>query len=151
MFAPPYRLRPMTADDVDAVMQLERLSYPFPWSAGNFHDCLKSGYYACLLEDDELLAGYAVMSMAAGEAHVLNICIHPQRRGRGLGRSLLHTLEQVAKVGEVEMMLLEVRASNRVAISLYESMGFNELGCRHNYYPDHDGREDALVMARQLV
>lgn len=141
----------MSADDIDAVMQVERLSYPFPWSAGNFRDCLGSGYYACLLEEADRLAGYAVMSMAAGEAHVLNICTHPERRGRGVGRALLHTLEQVARENGIELMLLEVRASNRVAIRLYESMGFNELGYRNNYYPDHNGREDAVVMARCLL
>ena len=97
------------------------------------------------------MIGYAVMSMAAGEAHVLNLCIHPQQRGKGLGRALLHSLEKVAKSNQVDMMLLEVRQSNRIAINLYESIGFNELGWRKNYYPSHAGREDAVVMARQLI
>ena len=151
MFPAPFRLRPMLMDDIESVMQIETLVYPFPWTAGNFNDCLKSGYYACVLEDGHEMVGYAVMSIGAGEAHVLNICVHPVHRGKGLGRALLHTLEDVAKSHQVDMLLLEVRASNKVAISLYESMGFNELGCRENYYPDHHGREDALVMARQLV
>ncbi len=141
----------MSVDDIETVMQIETLVYPFPWTVGNFNDCLKSGYYACVLDDDHHIVAYAVMSMAAGEAHVLNICVHPAQRGKGLGRALLHMLEDVAKSNQVDMMLLEVRASNKVAISLYESMGFNELGCRENYYPDHHGREDALVMARQLI
>lgn len=151
MFPQPYQLRLMSVDDIDTVMQIERLAYPYPWTSGNFHDCLKSGYYACVLEDKHDLIGYAVMSMGAGEAHVLTICIHPKLQGKGLGRTLLHSLEDVAKSNDVDMMLLEVRRSNQVAIKLYESMGFNELGSRKNYYPSHTGREDAILMARQLV
>lgn len=151
MFPEPYHLRLMSTTDIDAVMRVEKESYPFPWTEGNFKDCLKSGYYACVLEDQTELIGYAVMSMGAGEAHILNICILPAQRGKGLGRRLLHHLEETAKTNQVDMLLLEVRTSNKIAISLYESMGFNELGYRENYYPDHEGNEDALVMARQLV
>jgi ribosomal-protein-alanine N-acetyltransferase len=151
MFPQPYQLRMMSVDDIDTVMQIEKLAYPFPWTSGNFHDCLKNSYYACVLEDKHDLIGYAIMSMGAGEAHVLTICIHPKLQGGGLGRALLHSLEDVAKSNDVDMMLLEVRRSNQVAIKLYESMGFNELGSRKNYYPSHAGREDAILMARQLI
>lgn len=151
MFVEPYQLRLMTEADVPSVMQIEKTAYPFPWTEGNLRDCLKSNYYACVLEDGSDMCGYALMSMAAGEAHVLNICIHPDQQRNGLGRGLLHSLEQIARANKVEMLLLEVRASNKRAIRLYESMGFNELGCRENYYPNHNGREDALVLARQLI
>ncbi len=151
MFAEPYQLRLMTEEDVETVMEIEKRAYPFPWSEGNLRDCLKSNYYACVLEGQEGVCGYALMSMAAGEAHVLNICIDPGQQSKGLGRSLLHSLEQTARTNNVEMLLLEVRASNKRAIKLYESMGFNELGCRENYYPNHKGREDALVLAQYLI
>ena len=151
MFDAPYHLRPMTMADLDAVMQIEKLAYPHPWTIGNFRDCLTSGYYACVLLEGETIIGYSVMSTGAGEAHVLNICIHPDQQGNGLGRSLLHVLEAEARLRNVDMMLLEVRTSNVKAIGLYESMGFNELGIRKNYYPSHVGREDAHVMARELV
>lgn len=141
----------MKLEDLDAVMQIEKQAYPHPWTIGNFRDCLSSGYYACVLLDGKKMIGYAVMSSGAGEAHVLNICIHPDQQGRGLGRNLLHVLEAEARERKVDMMLLEVRASNVNAIGLYESMGFNELGVRKGYYPSHSGREDAHVMARQLV
>ncbi len=151
MFVKPYQLRLMTEADIQPVMVIEKSAYPFPWSEGNFRDCLKSNYYACVLEEGADMCGYALMSMAAGEAHVLNICIHPEQQGKGLGRALMHSLEQTARANKVEMLLLEVRASNKRAINLYESMGFNELGCRENYYPSHKGHEDALVLAQQLV
>jgi len=140
----------MSQHDIELVMAIETAAYPYPWTAGNFRDCLKSGYYACILEADETMIGYAVMSSGAGEAHVLNICIRPESQGTGLGRALLHSLEGEGRQRNADMMLLEVRTSNKTAISLYDSMGFNELGCRKNYYPARDGREDALVMARQL-
>lgn len=151
MFAEPYHLRLMSEADIPSVMAIEVRAYPFPWTIGNLRDCLKSNYFACVLEDGQNMIGYALMSMAAGEAHVLNICIHPDQQGKGLGRTLLHCLEGTARENSVEMLLLEVRASNKVAIQLYESMGFNELGCRENYYPAKKGREDALVLARQLT
>ena len=151
MFTDPYQLRLMTDADIDQIMAIEKRAYPYPWTEGNFRDCLKSNYYACVLEEDKTMIGYALMSMAAGEAHVLNICIHPDQQGKGLGRTLLHSLENTASENNVDMLLLEVRASNKVAITLYESMGFNELGCRANYYPSHKGREDALVLARHLA
>ncbi len=150
MFVEPYQLRLMTEADVPSVMNIEKTAYPFPWTEGNLRDCLKRHYYACVLEVGANICGYALMSMAAGEAHVLNICIQPDLQGKGLGRTLLHSLEQTARENKVEMLLLEVRASNKRAIKLYESLGFNELGCREHYYPGRNGREDALVLARQL-
>ncbi len=132
------------------VMEIERQAYPFPWSDGIFNDCIRSGYYAVVLETDDRVRAYGVMSSGAGEAHVLNVCVHPAERGRGLGRELLHLMEAEALRRKADMLLLEVRPSNTVAINLYESMGFNEIGLRKNYYPAAGGREDALVMARQL-
>ncbi len=151
MFPEFYQLRPMRQQDVDDILVIEKAAYSHPWTAGNFYDCLKSNYHACVLAEGTEIVGYAVMSIAAGEAHVLNICIRPESQKQGLGRALLHALEDKARTRYVDMMLLEVRMSNRAAIRLYESMGFNELGCRKNYYPGKDGREDAQVMARQLV
>jgi len=141
----------MTIADLDDVMRIEKLSYPHPWTIGNFRDCLMSGYYACVLEVNGNIIGYALMSSGAGEAHILNICIQPDQQGKGLGRNLLRVLETEALARNIDMMLLEVRASNINAINLYESMGFNELGVRKAYYPSNDGREDAIVMARQFV
>ena len=151
MFPEPYQLRPMHQLDVEKVIAIETMAYSHPWTAGNFYDCLKSNYHACVLEAGEELIGYAVMSIAAGEAHVLNICIRPASQKQGLGRALLHVLEDEARTRYVDMMLLEVRTSNHAAIKLYASMGFNELGCRKNYYPGKEGREDAQIMARQLI
>ncbi|GAB3334489.1 ribosomal protein S18-alanine N-acetyltransferase [Marilutibacter aestuarii] len=151
---PPHALaslRPMRETDLDAVFAVEIAAYPFPWSMGIFRDCLRADYPAWVLEDDEGIVGYFLVSLAAGEAHVLNICIAPDRQGRGHGRRLLRALLQIARARGAERVFLEVRPSNRGAIELYHQEGFNEIGRRPRYYPSHDGREDALVMAIELL
>ena len=147
---PLLRLRAMEVEDLEQVMMIEELSYTHPWAQGIFRDCLRVGYCSWVMEIDEEVIGYGVMSIAADEAHVLNICIQPDFHGRGLGRKILHRLLTLAKDHNVDTVFLEVRASNRVAQMLYESEGFNEIGQRRGYYPADGGREDALVFAKVL-
>ncbi|MBE2291041.1 MAG: ribosomal protein S18-alanine N-acetyltransferase [Xanthomonadales bacterium] len=149
--APAWRLRAMREGDLDAVMAIEGRAYPFPWTRGIFRDCLLAGHQALLALEDDRPAGYAVMSIAADEAHVLNLCTAPERQGRGLGRHLLRALLRTARDHRVQRVFLEVRPSNPQAIALYHSEGFNEIGRRPRYYPAMQGREDALVMAMELV
>lgn len=144
-------LRPMREQDVDAVHAVERRAYEFPWTPGIFRDCLRADYLAWVLEIDGGVAGYFLMSLAAGEAHVLNICVAPERQGRGHGRRLLRSLLHLARARGAQRVFLEVRPSNRHAIALYEQEGFNEIGRRPRYYPARDGREDAIVMAMELL
>lgn len=137
--------------DLDEVLRNEFRAYSFPWSRGIFADCLKSGYECRLLLVDDEISGHAVLSAAAGEAHLLNICVRRDLQGRGLGRFFVrHVIERVQLLGAQELFL-EVRPSNRVAISLYASLGFSEIGRRKDYYPAADGREDALVFALALA
>lgn len=149
--APVARLRVMREDDLDAVMQVELRAYPFPWSRGIFRDCLRAGYPAWILEkQDGSLLGYGVLSVAADEAHILNLCAAPEVQGRGHGRRLLRALVQQAGMRGARRLFLEVRPSNPTAIALYEAEGFHEIGRRPRYYPAHAGREDAIVMALEL-
>lgn len=148
---PAATLRGMRESDLDAVMAIEVRAYPFPWTRGIFRDCLLAGYPAWLLVEHGLPIGYGVISLAADEAHILNVCVAPERQGRGLGRQLLRALVQGARERRAERVFLEVRPSNPHAIALYHSEGFNEIGRRPRYYPAHDGREDAIVMAIELV
>ncbi len=84
---------------------------------------------------------------AVGEAHILNVCVHPDVCGRGLGKMLMNKALEGAQGQDIQTVYLEVRASNAVAISLYDSLGFNEVGLRNNYYPADKGHEDAVIMA----
>lgn len=146
-----WQLHPLSAAHLPQLMRIERQSYEFPWSQGNFEDCLRVGYSAWVVQDPQggLLA-YALMSMAAGEAHVLNICVAPAHQRKGLAAFLLGHLLMIARAAGVELMLLEVRVSNHAAQALYGAFGFRQLGLRKAYYPARDGREDALVLGLDL-
>jgi ribosomal-protein-alanine N-acetyltransferase len=141
-------LRPMSADDVDAVYALECSVFPHPWSRANFTDSLASGYDAWVLRaPGGALAGYFLLMYAVDEAHLLDVAVAPPRQGSGLGRWLLDRI--VARAGDMGMasILLEVRPSNLRALQVYQRYGFAEIGRRKGYYPAHEGRrEDAIVM-----
>lgn len=143
-------LRPMREEDLDEVIAIEQRAYPFPWTRGIMRDCLRADYPAWVMVQRERIIGYGVLSIAADEAHILNICTAPETQGRGHGRRLLRALLQIARGRGVRRMFLEVRPSNPRAIALYHDEGFNEIGRRPRYYPAKDGREDALVMAMEL-
>lgn len=148
---PSIQVRGMRLDDLATVSALEKLSYEFPWSPGIFSDCVKAGHSCWVLSVDESIAGYGILSTGAGEAHLLNLCIAPEYRGRGLGRHLLARLLDIAKWDRAERVFLEVRPSNPLAKVLYESVGFRQIGLRPRYYPAREGREDAIVMVLEGV
>ncbi len=144
------RLRPMNDADLERVIDIELKAYDFPWTVGIFHDCLRYGYTCMVFENDDDLLGYGILSLGAGECHLLNICIAPAFQGRGHGTQLIDGLLDLARTQAARMAFLEVRASNQAAYRVYTKMGFNELGVRKNYYPAHNGREDAILLAREL-
>lgn len=142
--------RRMVEADVPGVIALERAAYLFPWSDGIFRDCLRVGYLCRVLDTADGLGGYGIMSMGAGEAHILNICVRADLRGLGCGRSLLTWLLGQAREAGQGWAFLEVRPSNRPAIQLYESLGFQPVGLRRGYYQAVGGREDAIVYRLDL-
>ena len=142
--------RTMLVQDLTTVMEIETTAYLHSWSEGNFRDCLSAGYQMVICDLEQQIIGYGVMSIAAGEAHLLNLCIHPQKQGRGYGRQLLDHLMDIADSKNVGTVFLEVRASNTRACTLYHMAGFNEIGYRSGYYPSGSGREDAIVFARSV-
>ncbi|MCB1830668.1 MAG: ribosomal protein S18-alanine N-acetyltransferase [Chromatiaceae bacterium] len=147
---PLLQLFPMQQSDVAEVAQLEFNCYEFPWTKEIFLDCLSVGYCCWVYRLDVRLVGYGIMSVAVGEAHILNICVEPELRGQGLGRRLLERLLNLARKHHADTAFLEVRESNRAAQSLYQSVGFNEVGLRRGYYPAGKGRENAIVLALNL-
>ena len=139
------RIQPMKAEDLEHVWEIEKLSFSLPWSIESLrleveeNQCAK--YYVIKL-DDRLVA-YAGMWIVLDEAHITNIAVHPDYRGKGFGRMILKTLIGVAKDIGMERMTLEVRVSNMAAISLYKSLGFEDAGVRRGYYADNG--EDAQI------
>jgi len=142
--------RPMQYDDVAAVLEIEKLIYTHPWTEGIFNDCIRVGYNCWVYEECDQVQAYGLVSVAANEAHILNLCVHPSSQGQGLGKRMLYKLIQLAEEQEANSIFLEVRISNQVAQNLYEQEGFNRLGVRKAYYPSNEGREDALVFAKAL-
>ncbi len=151
VLVPCVRLRSMQEADLPTVMKIETTAYRFPWTLQIFKDCLRVGYSARVLELDYSLIGYGVMSMAAGKAHILNLCLHPELQQCGYGRRILKDLLALAKRKNVKSVFLEVRQSNQAAINLYHKAGFNQIGVRKKYYPKGDkGQEDGLIFAMEL-
>jgi len=136
--------------DLARVLVVERLAYSHPWSQEIFNDCLRAGYHCWVMDVAEQLVGHGVMSVAAGECQILNLCIHPDWQGRRFGRRLLRRLLAIARQQRADTAFLEVRRSNEAAIHLYQAEGFCEVGLRRGYYPKGQGREDAILMARSL-
>lgn len=143
--------RPLQEVDLDAVAAIEFAAYDFPWTRGIFADCLRAGYDCWVLARPAEIVGYGILSFGAGEAHLLNVCVAPAEQRRGYGRRIVLRMIELARWHRAERMFLEVRSSNRGAAVLYESIGFNEVGRRPHYYPARRGREDAIVMAMELL
>lgn len=140
----------MRPTDVTAVATIEQGAYEFPWSPGIFRDCLLAGYYSVVLEQAGKVIGYGILSVAGGEAHLLNIALSDSARGAGNGRLLLEHLLEAAVRSGVESVYLEVRPSNQRALDLYERAGFQVIGRRRGYYRARYGTEDAVVLVRRL-
>lgn len=138
----------MQGHDLDQVLGIEKLAYPYPWTRGNFLDSLYSGYEAWVLRRTSgEIAGYFLLMHAVDESHLLNITVRPELQGQGMGRLLLDKAASLALERGMASILLEVRPSNQRALQVYRRYGFQQIGLRKSYYPAaRQGREDAVVM-----
>ncbi len=143
--------REMHEIDLEQVLKIEFRSYVFPWTLGIFQNCLRSGYDCRVMSRDGIIVGHSVLTAAAGEAHLLNVCVRRDLQSQGLGRLFVRQIVKRAEILGAQTLFLEVRPSNLVAINLYQTLGFAEIGRRKDYYPSDSGREDALVMALDLL
>lgn len=140
----------MQMNDLDTIMAIEPVIYPYPWSRGNFSDSLNAGYSCWIMEQGRDIVGYAVLMLVLDEAHLLNLSVDAPYQGGGLGRALLAHMLDIARRHGALNIFLEVRPSNTPALRLYENVGFNEMAIRRGYYPAQDGREDAVLMGMAL-
>jgi ribosomal-protein-alanine N-acetyltransferase len=140
-------IRPLLLGDLTAIDEIERRSYPTPWSRSMFAGELAKPASLCLgaFEEDRL-AGYLIISRYVDAWHVMNIAVAPQFRRRGIATALLQKFFELTDDGSRRGYTLEVRVSNAGAIKLYERLGFTARGTRRGYYTDN--REDALIMWR---
>jgi len=143
-------IRPMQELDVRAVHAIETEVHAYPWTLGIFQDCLRVGYCCWVDEVATSVTSYGIMSIAAGESHVLNIGVASAMQRRGLGSRMLSHMLELAARHQAGTTFLEVRPSNVAALALYRQFGFIEVGLRRGYYPGNKGREDAVILALQL-
>jgi [ribosomal protein S18]-alanine N-acetyltransferase len=143
-----YRL--MQFADLKSVAKIESAVSPMPWQYTVFEKCLLLDYAAWVAEDKAEIVGFGIISVAAEEAHILNIAVLPARQGQGIGSHLLAKLMSIAKDAQAKRIFLEVRVSNVNAQRLYERTGFVKIACRKGYYPASEGSEDAWVFEMRL-
>jgi ribosomal-protein-alanine N-acetyltransferase len=143
-------LAPMREQDLDEVMEIENAIYSHPWTRGNFADSLRAGYACMTWRLEGELVGYFILMAAAGESHLLNLSIGPRWQRGGRGSALLAEAAALARRLGALNVFLEVRPSNLAAQALYRRFGFRKVAVRRDYYPAHQGREDALVLSLDL-
>ena len=143
--------RPVSETDLDRILEIENQAYEFPWTKNIFRDCLRVGYNCWLLEEADDIVSYGIMSVAAGECHILNLCVAPKWQDQQFGQSMLHFLLDTAIRFNADTAFLEVRPSNKKAHHVYLKSGFAEVGSRKSYYPSHKDREDAIILAKPLI
>jgi [ribosomal protein S18]-alanine N-acetyltransferase len=149
-----YICRLMQEADQNELIDLVKSASEFAWSPQNIEESFLSNndncFVLCSISSNDILA-YAVIHNVLDESQLLNIVIKKKEQGRGLGSYFLQQLIDYLKDQNQHSFLLEVRASNTIAIKLYESLGFQRDGARRAYYPRNSGREDAWLYSLSLV
>ncbi|MCL2545482.1 MAG: ribosomal protein S18-alanine N-acetyltransferase [Clostridia bacterium] len=140
----------MAVGDIDAVAEMEKLVFTLPWSRDAFRRELEENVVAryLVLEERGRILAYGGIWLVIDEAHLTNVAVHPQARGRGFGERLVRALMRLASDTCMGMITLEVRRSNAAAQALYRKVGFEDVGYRKRYYEDN--QEDALIMYAPL-
>lgn len=145
-----HNISPITEAHLDAIVQIETACQQFPWSRQQLLTSLQSDNRWGVFNENGALVGFAFVQLVLDEATLLNICVHPDSQGKGIGKFLLLHILSELEDNIVNSCFLEVRVSNRSAISLYKKLGFELVGVRPDYYPDVSGREDAKIFKKFL-
>ncbi len=144
-------ISPIEAQDFDALYAIEQAAHAVPWSLGTLKNNQDERYLNLKIVEGHQIYGFAICQTVLDEATLFNIAIDPQKQGLGLGRQLLNELITQLRQKGILTLWLEMRESNKKAQALYDSLGFNQVDIRKNYYPTPDGkRENAVVMAAYL-
>ena len=143
--------RLMTKGDLENVLKNERQTYSHPWSEKVFLDCIAGTSECWVLETTEGIISHLIITSVLDEGHILNLCVGRDCQGKGYAHKVLaHAIRRLQAL-RAEAVFLEVRASNKKAISLYLRHGFTQIGYRKDYYPLGSVREDAVVMSRKIA
>ncbi|PKG80097.1 ribosomal-protein-alanine N-acetyltransferase [Shewanella sp. Actino-trap-3] len=141
---------PLRVEHAVVMAKIEKLAHTHPWSEMSLKECFGPLYRVVGIKRQDDLCGFAIVQQIIDEATLLDICVAPEKQGSGLGAALMQQLIDDAKNAGALVLMLEVRQSNKAAKYLYDKVGFIEAGRRKNYYPTHDGYEDAILMDLSL-
>ena len=137
-------IRNMTLGDIQAAVEIENKCFSQPWSEKSFKDSIARDDTIFLVCEEKEVTGYIGMYICYDEASITNVAVSPEYRKKGYGEKLVIAAKEAAKAAGAASILLEVRVSNELAISLYKKKGFEELGIRKKFY-EHPV-EDAIIM-----
>lgn len=140
-------IREMTSEDIKSVAEIEKLSFTHPWSEENLRDSFNSvcnHFY--ISQKENKVVGYIGFTVAADEGYILNVAVHPDFQGQGIGKALVEKTVNYAVENSLAFVTLEVRESNSKAIRLYGRLDFENVGKRKGYYSNP--KEDAILMTR---
>jgi len=142
-------IRKMRAEDVRGIAELEKVCFSDPWSENSIASELVNPLSLWLVAVDcGSVVGYIGSQSVLDAADVMNLAVSPEHRRKGVAQALLQELTHCLRRNNVIALLLEVRASNLPAITLYQKLGFMQVGRRPKYY--HNPREDALILRKEL-
>lgn len=158
-------IEPMTIEHIPQVVEIEKQSFSLPWSKASFFESFSYDHAMFLVAVDyectdierksesafkkSRVAGYIGMYKVLNEGDITNIAVSPEYRGKGVGFALMNELKKLAVQRNIDNLILEVRESNNVAISLYKKVGFCPAGIRKNFY--EKPVENAIVMYMKLL
>ena len=148
----PFRIEPLAGpSDLDGVLDVDRSSFPSPWTRAMYEEELRhpgTAFILVLRTGEAPVAGYCSYRLVADELQINNVAVRPDHRGRGCGRALVEAVLAHGRAAGARIALLEVRQSNQAAQRLYLGLGFTRVGERRRYYSHPE--EDALVLARDV-
>ena len=143
-----WHTRTMMLCDLPQVLQTECACYHFPWSLKLLQSCIDAGYHCEVIATDSLVIAHSILACDNEEAHLLNLCVHPEYQRCGIGSLILRNCITQLQQKNIPLLYLEVRPSNTAALRLYRRFQFRRIGIRRDYYRAKEGREDAIILAR---
>ena len=145
-----YNFIPMDIKDLNKIYELELESYDFPWTKEILRDCILYKYDSFVVVLNDNLVGYIISKITYPETHILNLTVKKNFRKKGIGKALIELIISDARLKNSENIILEVRANNTDAQSLYKKLNFEIIGTRKDYYESKNDREDAYVLNLNL-
>lgn len=143
------KIRSVNLNDLDSMVVIEALGIEDPWTRKQLAESIQN-HRIRIAENETGIVGFLIYSTVLDESELLQVIVLPQYRRQGIGKSLMLDFFQELQTQQVEICFLEVRKSNEKAQSLYLKLGFKSIGVRRNYYKTPTGKEDAIIMRKEL-